>query len=155
MEKPQLGFLMAAVDTMKHIDRPRPFAEDVAKFVAVACRDTGVTYVPPPLQFAQEELDDQKIKCGECGTIERDDHDVKCVACGSKKLTRLPLEFGDIRDQTKAAFDARKKKPLEQAVDGLGEDAVGSAVYKLLINNEYRNQVRAQLIAQLRMLKGG
>jgi hypothetical protein len=154
MERPQLGYLMVVVDTMRHIDRPRPLAEDIGKFVAVTCKDIGVTYCPSPLQFAQEELDDPHIKCEDCGTLERDDNDVKCVACGSKRLKRIPGEFVDLRDQTKAAFDLRRKKALAEAVEGLGEDAVGSAVYKLLVHNEYRNQVRAQLIAQLRMLKG-
>lgn len=153
MEMPQLGFLMSAIDTMRHIDRPRPFAEDVVKLICATMRDTGITYCPPPIQFAQEELDDRRTKCEDCGTLERDDNDLKCVACGSKKLKRLPLAFGDIRDKTKVVFDARKKLPLEQAVDGLGEDAVGQAAYKLLTHNEYRNQVRAQLIDQLRMLK--
>jgi hypothetical protein len=153
MEKPQLGFLMSAIDTMRHVDRPRPFSEDIGKFIAASCRDAGIAYCPSPFQFVQEELDDPHIKCEDCGTLERDDHDVKCVACGSKKLKHLPPEFADLRDQTKALFEARKKMRLEQAVDGLGEDAAGSAAYKLLTHNEYRNQVRAQLISQLRMLK--
>jgi len=154
MEKPQIGFLMSAVDTMLHVDRPRPFAEDIVKFVAVAFRDEGIAYAPAPLQFAQEELDDRRLKCKQCGTVERDDHDVKCVSCGSKELERLPVMFADMRDQTKKLFNERKTKPLEQAVDGLGEDAVGNATYRLLVHNEYRNQVRAQLISQIRMLKG-
>lgn len=155
MERPELGLLMAGVDIMKMMDRPRPFAEDVAKFVAAVLRDRGIAYAPPPLQFAQEELDDRRIRCGNCGTEEKDDHDIKCVACGSKDLKRLPGLFEDLRDQTKKVFEARRKMPIEVAVDGLGADAAGEAAYRLLIHNEYRNQIRAQLVAQLRMLKAG
>lgn len=155
MERPEIGFMMAGVDTMKMMDRSRPFAEDIGKFIAASMRDRGVIYAPPPLQFAQEDLDDRHILCGNCGTKEKDDHDIKCVACGSKDLKRLPGVFDSLRDQTQKLFDARKKLPLEQAVDHLGEDAAGEAAYKLLVHNEYKNQIRAQLVAQLRMLKAG
>lgn len=155
MERPEIGFIMAGIDTMKMMDRERPFAEDIAKFVAAALRDRGIAYAAPPMQFAQEELDDRHILCGNCGTKEKDDHDVKCVACGSKELKRLPGLFESLRDQTKKLFDERKKLPLEKALDGLGQDAAGEATYKLLVHNEYKNQIRAQLISQLRMLKDG
>ncbi len=153
MERPEIGFIMSGIDTMKIVDRPRPFAEDIGKFVATVLRDRGVTYAPPPMQFAQEELDDRHILCGNCGTKEKDDHDIKCVACGSKDLKHLPGVFEDLRDQTKKLFDERKKFALETAVDGLSNDAAGEATYKLLTHNEYKNQVRAQLIEQLRMIK--
>lgn len=155
MERPEIGFMMAGIDTMKMMDRQRPFAEDIGKFVAAVLRDRGIAYAPVPLQFAQEDLDDRHILCGNCGTHEKDDHDTKCVACGSKDLKRLPGVFESLRDQTKKLFDERKKLPLEKAVDGLGQDAAGEATYKLLVHNEYKNQIRAQLVAQLRMLKAG
>ena len=155
MERPEIGFVMAGVDTMKMVDRKRPFAEDITKFTAAVLRDRGIAYAPPPLQFAQEELNDRRIICGHCGTRERDDHDIKCVACGSKDLKRLPGAFESLRDQTKTIFEARRKMPLDQAVDGLGVDAAAESAYKLLVHNEYRNQVRAQLLEQLRMLKAG
>lgn len=155
MERPEIGFIMSGIDTMKMMDRQRPFAEDIGKFTAVVLRDRGIAYAPPPLQFAQEDLDDSHILCGNCGTHEKDDHDIKCVACGSKDLKRIPGVFASLHEQTKKLFDARKKLPLEKAVDGLGTDAAGESTYKLLVHNEYKNQVRAQLVAQLRMLKAG
>ncbi len=153
MERPEIGVIMAGIDTMKMMDRPRPFAEDTAKFVAAVLRDRGIVYAPPPLQFAQEELDDRRIRCMKCGTEEKDDHDIKCVACGSKELKKLPGYFEYLRDDIKKIFDERKKRPIEAAVEGLGHEAAGEAAYRLLIHNEYRNQLRAQLVEQLRMLK--
>lgn len=153
MERPEIGFLMTAIDMMTIVDRARPFAEDLDKFTSVALRDRGIMYAPPPLQFAQEELNDRRIHCKQCGTHEKDDHDIKCVACGSKELSRLPGPFEHLREETKKLFDARRKLPLEHALEGLGHDAAAQATYKLLVHNEYRNEVRAQLITQLRALR--
>jgi hypothetical protein len=155
LERPEIGFLMAAVDTMKIIDRQRPFAEDIDKFVAAVLRERGIMYAPAPLDFAQYELDDRRIVCNNCGTRERDDGDIKCVACGSKDLKRLPGPFEHLRAPTKKLFDARKSQPLEAAVAGLSDSSEDRAAYKLLVHNEYRNEVRAQLLSQLRMLKKG
>lgn len=154
MERPEIGFIMAGVDTMKMMDRKRPFAEDIDKFVSAVLRDRGIVYAPPPIQFAQEELDDRHILCGNCGTKDKDDHDIKCIACGSKDLKRLPGVFESLRDQTSKLFNERRRLPLEKAVEGLGDGAASEAAYKLLTHNEYRNQVRAQLLEQLHMLKG-
>jgi hypothetical protein len=153
LERPEIGFIMAGIDTMKMMDRPRPFAEDIAKFVAATLRERGIVYAPAPLQFVQEELDDKRLHCNNCGLEERDDHDIKCVACGSKDLKRLPGFFEDLRDEIKKRFDARKRHRLEKALDGLGQEASDEATYKLLVHNEYKNQIRAQLLQQLRMIK--
>lgn len=155
LERPEIGFLMAAVDTMKIVDRPRPFAEDIDKFTAAVLRERGILYAPAPLAFAQYELDDRRIVCNNCGTVERDDGDIKCVACGSKDLKRLPGPFEHLKEPTKKLFEARKSLPLVDAVEGLSDSAEDRAAYKLLVHNEYRNEVRAHLLAQLRMLKKG
>lgn len=155
LEKPELGFMMSAVDQMKMVDKTRPFAEDIDKFTAAVLRDMGCLYAPVPVQFAQEELDDRRLVCKKCGTKERDDHDVKCVACGSKELERLPLEHQQVQDETKKKFEERKKLPLERAVAGLTDSAADVATYRLLTHNEYRNQIRAQLLQQLHMLRRG
>lgn len=155
LERPELGYSMSAVDQMRMVDRARPFAEDIDKFVAMVLKDAGIVYAPAPVQFAQEELDDRHLKCRSCHTLEKDDHDIKCIACGSKDLEKIPGEHEDLRDKTKLLFEARKKYPLEQAVSGLGDGAADIATYKLLVHNEYRNQIRAQLLQQLRMLRKG
>lgn len=153
LEQPEIGFLMAAVDSMKLVDRSRPFAEDIDKFVAVSLRDQGIMYAPPPLNFAQEELSDRRLVCRKCGTREKDDHDIKCISCGSKDLEKHAGPHEALVAGTKALFDSRKRLPLEQAVTGLPSTADGNAAYKLLVHNEYRNEVRHQLISQLRMLR--
>lgn len=153
MERPEIGFMMAAVDMMQVIDRARPFAEDICKLVAVVLQDRGIMYAAPPLQFAQEPLNDSRIHCQQCGTQEKDDHDIKCVACGSATLAHLPGPSEHLMTPTKALFEARKKMPLEKALDSLGHDAPAQAAYKLLVHSEYRNEIRAHLISQLRMLR--
>ncbi len=155
LERPELGFIMSATDTMKMADRTRPMAEELTKYTAAVLRDNGIMLAPPPLQFAQEELNDRRLRCKKCGTREKDDRDIKCVACGSKDLERTDGPFEHLREPTEKLFKERRRLPLEQAVDGLPTTAAGNAAYKLLVHNEYRDQVRAQLVAQLRMLRKG
>lgn len=153
LEKPQIGFLMSAADSMRILDVTRSFGEDVTKYVATVFKDAGIAYCPTPLSFAQDELDDKHIECLDCGTVERDDNDVKCVACGSKRLKKIPGAFEALRDKTKAEYQARRRKPLAVAVDGLGDDATGESTYRLLVHAQYRNEVRSQMLQQLRMLR--
>lgn len=155
LERPEIGFLMSAVDQMKMVDRGRPLAEDIDKFVAAVLRESGIAYAPIPLAFAQEELNDRHLRCKDCGTHEKDDLDIKCIACGSKNLTKVDGVYEVLRDKTKTLFEVRKRMPIEQAVEGLGNSAADNACYRLLIHSEYRNQIRAQLLGQLRMLRKG
>jgi hypothetical protein len=155
MERPELGHLAAAVDIMKIVDRGREFGEDVDKFVAVVLKDVGVPYAPPPLDFAQRELDDPQIECPDCGTIDRDDNDVKCIGCGSVNVRRVPGELDVLRDAIKREFQQRTGIPLEQAEAGLKEDSVGVPTLRLLAHWDYRNQIRTQLVQQLRSIASG
>lgn len=152
MEEPQLGHMAVAVDIMNIIDKGRDFGEDIDKLTAVVFKEAGVAYAPAPLDFAQRELDDPKIICADCKAEDRDDDDVKCVACGSINLKRLPGDHDDLRDAIKREFAKRKDLPLEQAERGLEEDAVGVSTLRLLAHWDFRNQVRAQLIRQLRSI---
>lgn len=152
LERPEMGHLAVAVDILGTMDPQRPWNEDVEKFVAAAAKDTGVPWLPAPLQFSQREIDKPKYICLNCGLKERDDNDVKCVHCGSTKLKRVTENDLTRRDKVATRFTQLSKVPVEDAFSILGENDVDIPVGRLLAHWEYRNLVRAQLLQQLRSL---
>lgn len=154
LEEPDLGDLAVCADLMRLTDRSRKTGIEVDKYVGAAFRAEGIHYAPPPLDFAQRELEQPKIQCEKCLAVHRDDNDTKCVACGSRNLTRLPYDFAASRDATKELWDARHKMPLVVAVEGLPDTAPGNAVYRLLTQWDRVNTARSQLLQQLRMIGG-
>ncbi len=151
-EEPELGHLVAGFDFMKMVDPERDTSDEIDKFVAAAFKHEGLPYVPPPLDFAQRELEDPRIRCRSCGAEHRDDNDQRCVTCGSPQLEKIPYEYADLRDQVRGLWNDLKGLPLEAAVDKAPDTAAGNAVYRLLVHWDYAHQVRAHLVQQLRML---
>jgi ribosomal protein L37E len=153
MEEPELAYLAAAADIMRIVDPPRDFDEEVEKYVATAAHTEGVACLPPPLEFAQRELDDPHIRCKRCGTKDRDDNDVKCVACGSTQLEKIPHPYASVCEEVLSLLRTRMRLPLEQAVKGLLDTTAGNMAKHILIHWDHRNQTRANLITQFRALK--
>ena len=149
LEMPVLGHLMLGVDVCKVIDPKRPWAGEVEKFIAAALRDDGQVFAPPPLDFAQRELESPQQECKNCKALQRNDNDVTCVACGSKDLHDVPYEFATLRDRCAALWKARSGLPIAAAVEGLPEDAAGNLVYNLLLQWDYARQCRKHLLSQL------
>jgi hypothetical protein len=150
LETPELGHLFVMADMMKLLDPKRQSGIEVDKYVAATLAEDGIHYAPPPLDFSQRELDDAKIQCERCNTVNRDDGDVRCVSCGNTKLTKLPGEFDVAKKATEALWNARKGLPIVRAVDGLPDSGPGNAVYRLLVHWDYARRVRSQMIQQLR-----
>ena len=153
MEEPELGALAVAIDIMRIVDRPRETGEEIDKYVATVAKADGQTCLPPPLDFAQRELSQPKIRCRRCGTEDRDDNDVRCVACGSEDIERLPNPYAELCGRVTQMVKARNRLPLERAVDGLPDDIAGNMAYRLLTHWDYRNEMRSRLITQFRMLR--
>lgn len=154
LETPEIGHMFVMADMMKLLDPKRETGVEVDKFVAAALKDDGIHFAPPPIDFAQRELDDRQIQCERCNTINRDDNDVRCVSCGNSKLRKLPGEFEEARKATEALWNARKSLPIVRAVDGLPDSGPGNAVYRLLVHWDYARRVRSQMIQQLRTVGG-
>lgn len=154
LEEPELGHLVVGYQTMKIFDPKRPTGLEVDKYVAASFKHEGIPFVPDPLDFAQRELEERKLKCQKCGAIHRDDNDVRCISCGSKDLKKEPYEFEALKKQCEELFGARRALPLEKAVDGLPDSGAGSAVYRLLVEWDYADTVQSQLLQQLRMIGG-
>jgi hypothetical protein len=155
LEEPELGYMVAGWDFMRAVDPPRDTSLEVDKYVAASFRNEGIVYIPEPLDFAQREAEDRKIKCLNCDAIHRDDNDERCVTCGSPRLESLPFGHAAVRDATRALWNRTKNLPLEQALDvveGMDEGPETAAVTQLLVHWDYADQVRAHLVTQLRML---
>lgn len=154
LEAPEICHLVVGVDCMKIIDPPRLMSFDIDKFVAAVFKNDGIPYIPSPLDFAQRELEDTKIECTTCGAVHRDDNDTKCITCGESTLKRLPYEFEAMKNECRDLFEARRTMSLSRAVDGLPDTGAGSAVYRLLVEWDAANTMRAHLHQQLRMIGG-
>lgn len=152
LEEPELHHLVVGSDIMHIVDPRRQTGEEIDKYVAATLQNDGIRYAPTPLDFAQRELDERKIRCKACGAVHRDDNDIKCITCGSDKISPEPGEFDTLRDQTKSLFEKRRNLPLEQAVVGLPEDGVGNAVYRLLVEWDAWRDGKHRMVNQLRMI---
>lgn len=153
LESPEIGAMMVCADIMKLIDPPRKTAIEVDKFVAAALKLEGHVYAPPPLDFAQRELEDPQLSCPACGAEFRDDNDVRCLSCGSDQLHKITSPFATLKARVEQLWNQRKNMPLEQAVEGLDEGPAGNLVYELLLHWDYATRVRRQLLVQLRSLR--
>lgn len=152
LEQPELGHLVVCADIMKIVDPSRKTAEEVDKYIAAAFKADGHVFIPPPLQFAQRELEDPQLECSSCGAMFRDDNDAKCVSCGAASLRKVPFDYAALRDQCAALWAPRQSLVIEQAVVGLPDGAPGSLVEVLLLHWDYARKVRQQLLAQLRVV---
>jgi hypothetical protein len=152
LESPEIGHLFVMADLMRLTDPKRSTGTEVDKYVAAVLKEDGIHYAPDPLHFAQRELDDPKIQCERCNTINRDDNDVRCVSCGHRKLEKLPGEFEEAKKTSESLWKARKAMPIVRAVDGLPDNGPGNAVYRLLVHWDYARRVRSQMVQQLRMV---
>lgn len=154
LEEPEPGVLAAGYDVMRVVDPRRKTDLGVDKFIAATWKNEGFPYIPPPLDFAQRELESPKIKCLNCGAIHRDDNDVRCVTCASPRLESVPYEFADLRDEIAKLWARRANLPLERAVEGLPETPAGSVVARLRLQWEYPLRMRARLVQQIRAVGG-
>lgn len=154
LEEPEIGHLVACANVMKILDPSRTTSVEVDKYVAAALRTEGIHFAPPPLDFAQRELAQRKLQCSRCDSRHRDDNDVKCISCGAPGPFTVIHEFKESHDRAAALWSEREAQPLERAVDGLPDDGVGNAVYRLLVAWDYARRARAQLLQQLRMIGG-
>jgi len=133
LEEPEVANIVQAVGVMRAIFPDRPFGEEVQKFIAATMRNESIIYAPYPVEFCQDELDDQKLKCTNCVAIHRDDGDRVCVTCGKEALVTMPHPFQEELDEMKELWRVTKDLPLERAIDYLPETYPGNSVYRLAV----------------------
>jgi hypothetical protein len=152
VEEPEIGHLMAGYELMHQLDPAREPAVEIDKFVSAAFRNSGILYLPPPLDFAQKELEEAKLSCLDCGAIHRDDNDVRCVSCSSTKLKPIPYAYADRRDQLKGFYDRAKSLSFDDAMKIPVDEDLRNVAHQLLLHMEYAADVRRNTAHQLRAL---
>ena len=133
LEEPEVAHIVHAVSVMRAVHPERVFGEEVQKFIAAALRNESIIFAPYPIEFCQDELDDQKLRCTNCSAVIRDDGDRVCVTCGKETLKVVPHPLQAELDEIRTLWKTVKDLPLEAAVDQLPESYVGNSVYRLVV----------------------
>lgn len=164
----KMAQLMAGVDIANTIRREK-FGDEIEGYVAACALDEGVTYLPPPLDFAQEALSQPMYRCNVCGKVDTDDLDGRCDFCTARFSDERPLNMKPSPHVPEHAgrnvvrflqFDpapvreryARLKS--ERDVTDLNENVTEDVqAAKLMVAYEYMMSKNRQLADQLEELK--
>lgn len=168
LQRCSLGQLMVGIDISQQL-RQEDFSDEVKRYIACCAVDQGVSYLPAPLDIAQEILSQPQYECLDCGKI--DDADMgfdRCEACSGRYLherllTGRAAPFASetagrnmrkyfMRDpgKVKERFEALKDKKSAELDEENTEDVQAA---KLVVAHQYMQQRRGQLIEQLEELK--
>lgn len=172
LQQCSLAQLMAGVDIIQQVRDDVPFDDEVAGYVAACAIEEGVTYLPDPLDFAQDILREPMYKCSDCGFVGRLEggylSDKRCDYCceryksghefDGKPNERLPVECGtNVRE-----FELRPPGMVPKRFDdwkGLDsvtpdpKDPVDVQAAKLVVAHKYMLLRRRQLVDQLEELR--
>ena len=131
IQKPSVAQMMNAVEITSMVRNDVEFGLEVQGFMAAAAADEGVTFVPKPIQFCQDELEhlmlDRKIDIGALN---------KQIQEKYEHVIRLP--------------DSAWTEPGREI---LGENVVDVQVAKLKVAWDYLSLRRRQLNEQLHILQ--
>jgi len=159
--------LMAGVDMANQI-RDETYSDEVLRYIAACAIDSGVTYLPEPLDMAQTILSQPMYECLDCGNVDKDDlSDGRCdFCCGRyqdernlnwKPMPGLPDDVGtrihryDLRPSqpAKERFEEVRKGDRQNLSDDVAEDV---QAVKLMVGYNYMLKRRRELAAQLKEL---
>lgn len=147
-KKPSLPELFVTVKTIEHIRR-REYGDEVKSFIAAACLDAGIFFVPPPLGFIQSILDIVEYRCTLCGNVDLVEENRKCDYCNAPEsaLIKVPRYYDWKEIKTK--WEEIKDIPLEDLV--LQETVTDVHIAKLaeafLVLSEKEDQLEKELQA--------
>ena len=171
MQAPGIEQLYAGIDIMDTLEK-RPFSDEVKLYIAAACHNEDVLFLPPPLDFVQVEVSQPHYVCQDCGNEDSAlFHDGICDTCtekwtggsmggrpdtellaqGKGRNLKTVLRFDP--DSTQRLWDTVKGRKTPDVADSLEETAEGTQVAKLLLARDYMNLRRRQLADQLTALK--
>jgi hypothetical protein len=108
--------LMIAVDAALRIrkdlgsvgDIP-PFSEEVTRYMAAQLHESGIWYVPEPLEFLNPLISGVTQVCGECGNEEQPKEDGLCSYCTDRYNTDSLLKM-EPDEELKKKFNGSKVK---------------------------------------------
>jgi hypothetical protein len=159
--------LMAGVDMASQV-RQLPFNEEVLGYISASSIEEGITYLPDPLEFAQQTLSQPHYECLVCGNHDDLDlEDGRCDVCVDRwsdhRPTGKPAEYADpswgtnirkylLRDPKGVKSRFNEIKDLKTA-DVDEESVVDVQAAKLAVAHQYVKLRRSQLVEQLERLK--
>jgi hypothetical protein len=168
LQRCTLGQLMVGVDIAAQL-REEEFDDEVKRYIACCAVEQGVTYLPPPLDFAQLTLSQPQYECLDCGKIDDVDFGFdRCDFCTGRYLHDRPLTGKAasfvpetagrnvrkffLRDPSgvKERFDELVDKSSAELDENSAEDVQAA---KLVVAHKYMQQRRAQLVEQLKELE--
>jgi hypothetical protein len=160
--------LMAGVDIANQI-RDYQYGDEIQRYVAACALDEGVSYVPPPIDFAQLVLARPMYRCHDCGMVNTDDLDGRCDFCTGRFTDHHPLNFkpnpllpvglGKNVEKFLSHDPAPVKKRLDEirsnpeAAKLSGDSPEDVQASKLVVAYDYMNHRSQQLVDQLEELK--
>jgi hypothetical protein len=164
-----LAQLMAGADIANTI-RKEEHGDEIQRYIAACAIDQGVTYLPPPLDFAQRVLSQPMYRCKVCGNTDTDDIDGRCDFCTGRFEDEHPLNFKPMKGVPDNAgtqlerFLARDPAPTERKFlelknkgwdkvkldDEVPEDVQAG---KLMVAYDYMRKRQKELVEQLEELK--
>lgn len=162
--------LMSGVTIANKI-REEKFSEEVSRYTAACSIDEGVTYLPPPLDFAQEVLSHPMYRCRRCGNVDTDDLDGKCDFCSGRFQDGRPLNFkpnknipekfstnvekfllrGDPSPVEKRFLAIKNNRAKDKELRQ--DNAVDVQAAKLMVAYDYTMKREQELVEQLEELK--
>lgn len=165
-----VGQMMTAVDIANTIRKDLgeatsvpSFSEKVARYVAAQALESGIWYLPAPLEFANKYCAGLMQRCERCGNEEERQDDGLCSYC-TERYSMDSLQKMEPDPDLAEQWDSSKVKPftlypykgvsqrLTQALTRrdvvLGETQDDICAAKLLTGLEYMSYRRAQLKSQ-------
>lgn len=165
-----VGQMMVAVDIANEIRRDLGaltdvpiFSERVARYIASQALESGIWYLPEPLEFANRYCAGFKQECLRCGNIEDRQMDGLCSYC-TARYDADSLQKLEPNEELAKKWDASKVRPfVEYPYEGvsrrltevltkkdavLGESQDDICASKLLTGLEYMSYRRSQLRQQ-------
>lgn len=148
LHKPTPPQIMNAVSILGRVAE-RMFSDEVQKFIAACFLDESLYYLPPPVDFAQDEAAMLRYRCTKCGNMDRDDSNEECDVCGAPESALRKEPTFDVESVKK-----RYKQILSQGDDRdeLQETVEDIQVAKLLVARDYVAHRDSQLAEQTRAL---
>ena len=170
MQDQSIGQMMVAVDIANAIrqdlgslTRVPEFSERVARYIAAQAQESGVWYLPAPLDFANRYAAGFMQECLRCGNEEEQQDDGLCSYC-TQRYDLDSLQKMEPDERLAKKFDSSKVKPyvmypyekvsrrLTQALtrknEVLGETPEDVCAARLLTGLEYMSYRRSQLARQ-------
>lgn len=169
MQAPTIEQLYAGIDILDTL-RKREYSDEVKLYMAAAVHHEEISFVPPPLDFIQEEVARPHYLCRDCGNVEPAlFHDGICTVCSNKMdpekgLSMRPDDsvsegvgknvealYEHLYDHVQDRWNEVKSQPVAK-VD-FKETPEDVQVAKLMLARDYMNIRRKQLADQLTSLR--